>query len=232
MNGESSVQVELSSSSFWSALETSLEFHIIQASITNPAQNLKEEEEIFEKVERGRLGNTARFWVNDKCLVKGRARTSKYGWYREEEALRLGIPVYERTTGGGVVYHDLGNLNWSFFVRIPGRLLSPERVFREGSAFVVVALKKIGIDAYFAPPNRIEVSGYKVSGMAARSTINTLLVHGTLLLNSDLNMLNRLCIPPEGCPPVRNLNEWAKFDIEQFVESVRSEMVHSGFKPV
>ncbi|MDG6968727.1 MAG: hypothetical protein JRN50_04630, partial [Nitrososphaerota archaeon] len=50
--------------------------------------------------------------------------------------------------------------------------------------------------------------GYKVSGMAARATPRALLVHGTLLLNTDLDRLNLLCIPPPGCPPVANVSRW------------------------
>jgi len=121
----------------------------------------------------------------------------------------MGVEVVERATGGGVVYHDLGNLNWSFFLRNSGRLLSPTQMFEDASRHVVGALAELGVPAQFAPPNRIDVQGFKVSGMAARSTPKARLVHGTLLIDSDLESLNRLCIPPPGCPPVANISKWA-----------------------
>ena len=174
----------------------------------NPQENLSREEVIFGRVDGGSLPELLRFWVSDECLVRGKAKSVKYGWYDEGLAQKLGIMVIERETGGGVVYHDEGNLNWSFFLRTSGAFLSPTAAFDQASRYVVKALVSLGAQAQFSPPNRIDVSGRKVSGMAARSTVRTLLVHGTLLLNSDLERLNLLCIPPAGCPPVSNLSEW------------------------
>ena len=88
------------------------------------------------------------------------------------------------------------------------------------SRYVTSALLALGVRAHFSPPNRIDVSERKVSGMAARSTRRTLLVHGTLLLNSDLKRLNELCIPPNGCPPVANLVD--------FSSSINKEVIISA----
>ncbi len=173
-----------------------------------------------------------RFWRNSECLVRGRAASPKYGWFREEVAARLGIPVLERSTGGGVVYQDLGNLNWSFFLKTSGKMLSPRAVFEQASSHVVEALKSLGVPACFSNPNRIEAAGRKVSGMAARSSIRTLLVHGTLLLNTDLERLNMLCIPPAGCPPVSNVSEFSKeISVEDVITRVFEGLRQSGFRP-
>lgn len=196
-----------------------------------PLENLSREQELFERVDSGRLPELVRFWVNSECLVRGKARSAKYGWYNEEFAKKLGVQVIERETGGGVVYHDEGNLNWSFFLRTSGAFLSPTVAFGQASRYVVKALGSLGVRAQFSPPNRIDVSGRKVSGMAAKSTVHTLLVHGTLLLNSDLERLNLLCIPPPDCPPVSNLSEWAKdIDALKVVEALVSVLGDSGFK--
>jgi len=172
--------------------------------------NLKRESELFERFDRGGLPEHVRFWVNSECLVRGKAKSDKYGWYDEALAGKMKVPVIERSTGGGVVYQDGGNLNWSFFLRTHGAFVSPTSAFRQTSDYVIRALKKLGVQAEFSPPNRIDVQGRKVSGMAARSTIRTLLVHGTLLIDSDLERLNLLCIPPPDCPPVSNIREWAR----------------------
>ena len=176
----------------------------------DPVANLAREEELFLLEERRGIPELLRLWIDSECLVRGRARSARYGWYREALAEKLGVTVIERATGGGVVYHDEGNLNWSFFLRNAGPLLSPTAVFALASTHMTRALGRLGIGAEFAPPNRIDAYGRKISGMAARTTPKTILVHGTLLMRSDLERLNRLCVPPEGCPPVANLEEWVK----------------------
>ncbi|MDG6910563.1 MAG: hypothetical protein JRN08_09360 [Nitrososphaerota archaeon] len=175
----------------------------------DPARNLATEDELFRSVLEGKEGWLVRFWINSPCLIRGKARNPNYGWYREDVAKELGIPVFERASGGGVVYHDEGNLNWSFFQKTSGRMLSPTQMFEDAARHVTLALGGLGVPAAFAPPNRIDASGRKVSGMAARSTPKLRLVHGTLLIDSDLRKLNRLCIPPAGCPPVANISEWS-----------------------
>ena len=183
-----------------------LQIHVDRS--RDPAKNLKREEGLFRRVESGELPELVRFWIDSKCLVRGKAKNPKYGWYHEALAKKMGVEVIERATGGGVVYHDLGNLNWSFFLRNTGRLLSPTQMFEDASRHVVGALAELGVQAQFTPPNRIDVQGFKVSGMAARSTPKVRLVHGTLLIDSDLESLNRLCISPPGCPPVANISQW------------------------
>lgn len=175
----------------------------------DPQRNLAREDELFRSFQGEGSADLLRFWINRPCLVRGRAKNPRYGWYRDDVARELGVPVFERTTGGGVVYHDEGNLNWSFFVKNSGRLLSPAQMFEGVSKYVVGSLDELGVLARFAPPNRIDVHGYKVSGMAASSTPKVRLVHGTLLVDSDLETLNRLCVPPPACPPVANISQWA-----------------------
>ncbi len=196
----------------------------------DPAANIRRESEIFEAVDSRKSPECLRFWVNSRCLIRGEARAKNYGWYDEKKAAELGIPVVTRSTGGGVVYHDEGNLNWSFFLHTDGSFVSPMAAFERGSAPIIRALDSLGVPAKFSPPNRIDVADHKVSGMAARSTVRTLLVHGTLLLNSDIRRLNELCIPPPGCPPVANLSKWVDgIDSEKVAEAVVKELEGSGY---
>jgi len=196
----------------------------------DPVKNLAREEEIFRRVERRELPELVRLWSNSECLVRGRAKSSSYGWYNENLAKEEGILVVERPTGGGVVYHDEGNLNWSFFFRNSGTFPSPRSMFERTSDFVVKSLGRLGVAASFAPPNRIDVSGRKVSGMAARSSARALLVHGTLLLDSNLERLNALCIPPVGCPPVANVGEWVEgVDATKVLDALVGVLRDSGY---
>ena len=210
---------------------TDREILVFTDSGRDPEQNLGRESELFERFDGGGLPELLRFWVNSPCLVRGKVQNKRYGWYNEDLAAALHIPVIERSSGGGVVFHDEGNLNWSFFFKTYGTILSPTKAFQKGSEHIISALRSLGVEAEFSPPNRIDVKGRKVTGMAARSTPRSLLVHGTLLLNSDLGKLNQLCIPPPGCPPVSNVAEGVNGINGAAVEAAVVEVLkRSGYK--
>lgn len=180
-------------------------FDILVTEGTDPAMNLALERELLREVDAGSRPETVRLWVNDACLVNGPHQSRTSGSYHEEQVRRLGIPLHTRSTGGGCVYHDHGNLNWSFYLRRAEGYAGYPKLFRWCSAFVIEALRALGFDASFVEPNRIDVSGRKVSGLAARAVRRAALVHGTLLVSTDLERLDSLCIPPPGCPPVARL---------------------------
>ena len=96
------------------------------------------------------------------------------------------INVVRRTTGGGAVYHDLGNLNYSF---ISDAGDSSERNRQQFVEPVVDALKGLGLDACASGRNDILVSGCKVSGTAQRIYNGRILHHGTLLFDADSSMI-------------------------------------------
>jgi lipoate-protein ligase A len=196
---------------------------------TNPKVNLITEEVILNAVNEGFVSNTIMLWINDRCLVAGRG-SKGYGWYHEQLATQLGINVYKRITGGGVVYHDKGNLNWSFFIRHENKNIDIIDLFKEPAEIIINALNRLGIEAYFMPPNRIEFKGYKISGMASYVKKNAILVHGTLLVESNLEELNKLCIPPLNSPPVTNLAYWVKgLTISTIINSIEEALKINGF---
>jgi lipoate-protein ligase A len=196
---------------------------------TNPKVNLITEEVILNAVNEGFVSNTIMLWINDRCLVAGRG-SKGYGWYHEQLATQLGINVYKRITGGGVVYHDKGNLNWSFFIRHENKNIDIIDLFKEPAEIIINALNRLGIEAYFMPPNRIEFKSYKISGMASYVKKNAILVHGTLLVESNLEELNKLCIPPLNSPPVTNLAYWIKgLTISTIINSIEEALKINGF---
>lgn len=180
---------------------------VVVSTATDPLENLALEEEFLSQVEAGTRDETLRLWVSHACLVRGPHRSSRSGWHHADQAAALGVPIHERSSGGGTVYHDPGNLNWSFYLRRCAGYFGAAGLFRSSAAFIIEALRPLGIDAAFAAPNRIDAAGRKISGIAARASLEAVLVHGTLLVTSDLERLNALCIYPPGCPPVVNLSE-------------------------
>lgn len=95
-----------------------------------------------------------------------------------------GITLARRVTGGGAVYHDLQNLNYS----IIGKEIGPE-IFAE-------ALCRLGIKAELSGRNDIFVDGKKVSGYAKRIWKDRTLIHGTLMYDVDIDVLTRALTTP------------------------------------
>ena len=105
---------------------------------------------------------------------------------------KKGIAMVRRVTGGGAVYHDLGNLNYT----IVGRSEDLERDYPEYAGLMMKALRTLGIPAVLSGRNDILVEGKKVSGFAKRVCRNRLMVHGTLMYDVDLDVLTQALNPP------------------------------------
>ena len=102
-----------------------------------------------------------------------------------------GIALARRVTGGGAVYHDLGNLNYT----IVGRSENLERDYPEYARYLIQALQKLGVPATLSGRNDILVEGRKVSGFAKRVTGDRLMVHGTLMYDVDVDVLTQVLNP-------------------------------------
>lgn len=96
-----------------------------------------------------------------------------------------GIKLARRVTGGGAVYHDLQNMNYSLI----GKDVEP--------SIFVDALRKLGVNAEQTGRNDIFVDGKKISGYAKRGAHERFLVHGTLMYNVDIETLTQALATPE-----------------------------------
>ena len=105
-----------------------------------------------------------------------------------------GIDLVRRSTGGGAVYHDLQNLNYSFVGKIrPAGEGGPD----DGVALIAQALQSFGVPAEVSGRNDIYVDGLKISGYAKRVWRDRAIVHGTLMYDVDIDTLTCVLDTPQ-----------------------------------
>ncbi|WHY68304.1 lipoate--protein ligase [Neobacillus sp. SuZ13] len=148
--------------------------------VTDPQINLAIEEYALKNLD---INETyLLFYINEPSIIIGKNQNT-IEEINTEYVEGNGIKVVRRLSGGGAVYHDLGNLNFSFITKDDGESFHNFRKFTEP---VVTALKKLGINAELSGRNDIEVGGRKISGNAQFSTKGRMFSHGTLMLNSEI----------------------------------------------
>ena len=164
--------------------------HYLETGSTDPAYNLAFEEYVLTH----RMdGDYLILWQNDNTVVVGQNQNTAAEINRAFVEAH-GVHVVRRTTGGGAVYHDLGNLNYSFITDEEAGSLRLERF----TAPVVDALASLGLQAEASGRNDILVEGRKVSGTAQRLWGDRILHHGTLLFDANADMVaGALQVDPE-----------------------------------
>ena len=149
--------------------------------INDPQINLAIEEYILKNLD---INETyLLFYINGPSIIIGKNQNT-IEEINTEYVENNGIKVVRRLSGGGAVYHDLGNLNFSFITKDDGQSFHDFKKFTEP---VVKALSKLGIDAEISGRNDILAEGRKISGIAQFSTRGRMFTHGTLLFNSEMD---------------------------------------------
>lgn len=205
----------------------------IETGSLDPCYNLAFEEYILtHKLD----GEWLMLWQNANTVVVGlnqnAAQEINAGFVKEH-----GISVVRRSTGGGTVYHDLGNLNYSFITDVGEREnLSIEKF----SAPVCKALAAMGLNASVGGRNDIIIDGKKVSGVAQRISGKRILHHGTLLFRSDSAMIAGALNPDpdkfasKSSKSVRsrvgNIYDFLpeKMELEAFKEILKQQLLNDG----
>ena len=145
--------------------------------ITDPALNLALEEHVLKNIPSHE--DFLLFYVNEPSIIIGKNQNTLEeinSAYVKEHNLH----VVRRLSGGGAVYHDLGNLNFSFITNDDGRSFHNYRKFTQP---VVEALHKLGVSAELTGRNDIQVGERKISGNAQFVTKGRMFSHGTLMLD-------------------------------------------------
>ena len=155
---------------------------------TDPYLNLAVEEYLF----RSESDEVFALWQNEPTVVIGKNQNA----YTEVDLDYLraaGIRLARRITGGGAVYHDLGNVNYTFISKTGENGID----FARFTAPITEALRSFGVPAVLSGRNDLLVDGKKFSGNAQYSQGGRTLHHGTLLFDSDMNVLSRVLRPDE-----------------------------------
>ena len=147
----------------------------------DPHKNLAVEEYLFETSSE----DVIILWQNAPTVVIGKNQNA-YAEINTDYTEKNGILIARRISGGGAVYHDLGNVNYTFISNQNNSGID----FKTFTLPIIEALSSLGINAELTGRNDIEVNGKKISGNAQHVKGNRVLHHGTLLFNSDLTVLS------------------------------------------
>jgi lipoate-protein ligase A len=184
---------------------------IVRATDTNPYRNIALEAWLLENVPAETC--VLYLWQNHRTVVIGRNQNA-WAECRVEDLERDGGFLARRLSGGGAVFHDSGNLNFTF--------LAPREDYdlERQSSVILNAVRGLGIDAKRTGRNDIEAEGRKFSGNAFYHSGSNAYHHGTLLVNADLDAAGRYLSASTG-----------KFQ-GKGVKSVRSRIVNlADFRP-
>ncbi|MDP4280922.1 MAG: lipoate--protein ligase [Bacteroidota bacterium] len=156
---------------------------IIRRHNTDPYFNLATEEYVLKEIPE----DSFMLWRNEPSIIVGKHQNTlaeiNVDYVRENH-----IKVVRRLSGGGAVFHDLGNLNFTF---IHHGLHDDLIDFRKYTLPILEVLNGLGIDARFEGRNDLTINGMKFSGNAEHVHKNSVLHHGTLLFSSQMTDLSK-----------------------------------------
>ncbi|MGV8147218.1 MAG: lipoate--protein ligase [Alkaliphilus sp.] len=163
-----------------------LKTRIVISNSLDPAYNLSFEEWLLANVDDETV--IMFLWQNQNTIVIGRNQ-NPWKECRLDLMKSDSVKLVRRLSGGGAVYHDLGNLNFTFVAH------KNNYDFERQTGTIIKALKTIGINAEFRGRNDIVVDGKKFSGNAFLVEKENRMQHGTILVDVDMSALTKYLNP-------------------------------------
>ncbi len=182
--------------------------------------------------------NIVCIWQNKKAVIIGRNQN----YHHEVNSVYLDnhdIQCVRRNSGGGAVFHDLGNVNFTFISN-----LSDDATYKKMTAPIIDCLNKLGVPAKFTGRNDITVHGKKISGNAQYVYQDRIMHHGTILFDVNFSMLSA-CLNPDkrklitkGIPSVRarvtNIKPLLlkKMNVQEFISLIKQHFLKQGYESI
>ncbi len=166
-------------------------FKVVISKSTDPFFNTETDKFMLKLAGKKVIPPILRFYKNRDSVILGRFQCPEIE-ANEEFCEKNGIPVIKRISGGGAVFHDLGNLNIAIY--IPEEIMPSHYVsdcMRIFSNAIKDALSELGFPAKTDEHNSVLVNGKKVSGSAGAKKFGGFLFHATLLLRSDAEKMKK-----------------------------------------
>ncbi len=154
--------------------------------ITDPAINLALEEHCYRNLDTRH--EYVMFYINQPSIIIGNHQCP-FQEIHLELADQRQIRSIRRITGGGAVYHDTGNLNFSFITDFGEEKLD---YFKKLLQPILGTLKRLGVPAELTGKNNIVVENKKISGNSQHANMRRMLSHGTLLFDAELSTLQQV----------------------------------------
>ncbi len=161
-------------------------FIIKNSGITDPALNLALEEHCYRCLDPRH--DYVLFYINQPSIILGNHQ-NPFQEFNFMVAAQKQIRPLRRISGGGTVYHDPGNLNFSFITGFNEEMLD---YFKKLLQPILGTLDHLGVPAKLTAKNNIIVDGRKVSGSSQHTNMQRMLSHGTLLFDADLSILQQV----------------------------------------
>ncbi len=206
----------------------------IESDSRDPYYNLALEEFVFNGLDPDQ--EYFMLWQNKNTIVVGKYQNTAEE-VNQEFVDAHGISVVRRLSGGGAVYHDDGNLNFTFIVH---KEMSPEYNFHVFVEPVIAALKELGVEAEFNGRNDVTIDGKKFSGNSQYASRGRIMHHGCIMLDSDLDKVQGALNVKEAkfesksIKSVKsrvttiNANAPRKISMEEFRETLKKHAFASG----
>lgn len=154
----------------------------IDSHITNPYFNLAMEEYLLKNFSE----DIFILWRNEPAIIVGKNQNT-ISEVNVEYVKENSIPVVRRLTGGGAVFHDLGNINFTFISTNDHKSFNNFRKFTQP---IIDVLKSLNVEAEFSGRNDLVIQGRKFSGNAQCNYKDKVMHHGTLLFSSEIKDLS------------------------------------------
>ncbi len=170
-------------------------WRLLDLSYASVFQNLALEEALARSTVLPEFRPTVRYWVNSPSVILGRFQETSSevdATLCEENNTQIG----RRFTGGGAVFHDEGNLNFTIVTRRKERI-TLTGLHETASLVVLDALGSLGLKPTFLSPNSILIGGRKVSGAAAALGSDFTLWHSSILVSTNVDTLKLVLAPSE-----------------------------------